>query len=237
VADYLKPIGFWSYTSSDDIASGGRLSQLRLVLAQHLQLRIGREPKVYIFQDVAAIPYGTDWLREIHKALDASSFMIPIVTPAFLQSPMCCQEVMHFRAREAALGRDDLIFPLHYIDVDDVDESRPDEVHDPHVLALSIAPTFCATAVAIHWLSETPSSLARRAAAALIEAASFNGHVALLIIAPPPPARQPGPFAGRTASLCGAQPPYHLATTPTQDLPHRTTPATLRPASTRSRIW
>jgi formylglycine-generating enzyme required for sulfatase activity len=136
VADYLKPVGFWSYTSSDDIASGGRLSQLRLLLAQHLQLRIGRDPKVHIFQDVAAIPYGTDWLKEIHKALDASSFMIPIVTPAFLQSPMCCQEVMHFRAREAALGRDDLIFPLHYIDVDDVDESRPDEVHDPHVLAL-----------------------------------------------------------------------------------------------------
>ena len=136
VADYLKPIGFWSYTTSDDVASGGRLSQLRLLLAQHLQLRIGREPKVHIFQDVAAIPHGTDWLKEIHKALDASSFFIPIVTPAFLQSPMCCQEVMHFRAREAALGRDDLIFPLHYIDVDDVDASRPDEVQDPAVLAL-----------------------------------------------------------------------------------------------------
>ncbi|HVC63164.1 MAG TPA: SUMF1/EgtB/PvdO family nonheme iron enzyme [Acetobacteraceae bacterium] len=136
MADYLNPTGFWSYTSSDDRASGGRLSRLRLLLAQHLQLRIGREPKVQIFQDVAAIPYGTDWLKEIHRALDASSFFIPIVTPAFLQSEMCCQEVMHFHAREAALGRDDLIFPLHYIDVDDVDESRRQEVRDPRVLAL-----------------------------------------------------------------------------------------------------
>lgn len=67
MADYLQPIGFWSDTSSDDVASGGRLNQLRLLLAQHLQLRIRREPKVHIFQDVAAIPHGTDWLKEIHR--------------------------------------------------------------------------------------------------------------------------------------------------------------------------
>ena len=136
MADFLQPIGFWSYTSSDDTASRGRLSQLRLLLAHALQSRIGRDPRVHIFQDVAAIPYGTDWLQEIHKALDASSFFIPIVTPAFLQSKMCCKEVMHFRAHEQALGRDDLIFPLHYIDVDDLDPTRPEDVRDPAVLAL-----------------------------------------------------------------------------------------------------
>jgi hypothetical protein len=56
VAEYLKPIGFWSYTRSDDTGARGRLGQLRLLLAHALQLRIGREPKVHIFQDVAAIP-------------------------------------------------------------------------------------------------------------------------------------------------------------------------------------
>ncbi len=41
--------------------------------------------------------------------------------------------------------------------------------------AVSTAPTFCATAEAIHWLSDTPSCFASRAAAALIEAGSLRG--------------------------------------------------------------
>ena len=43
---------------------------------------------------------------------------------------------MHFRERETALGRDDLIFPLHYIDVEDIDPHDPDECHNPRVLTL-----------------------------------------------------------------------------------------------------
>jgi formylglycine-generating enzyme len=132
----LKPTGFWSYTSSDDTASRGRLSQLRRLLADELQLKIGRLPKVHIFQDVAAIPHGTDWLKEIHRALDDSSFLIPIVTPAFLQSEMCCAEVIRFRQREQEIGRDDLIFPFHYIRVDDVDPNQTGECYDAAVLEL-----------------------------------------------------------------------------------------------------
>jgi len=72
----LSPTGFWSYTSSDATSSRGRLSQLRRLLADELQLRLGRAQMVHIFQDVAAIPHGTDWRKEIHKALVASSFLI-----------------------------------------------------------------------------------------------------------------------------------------------------------------
>ena len=136
MAGDLKPVGFWSYARSDDTASGGRLSQLRLALADHLQLRIERAPSAEIFQDQPAIAPGAAWQRRISQALNASSFFIAIVTPAFLQSEMCCREVMQFRQREAALGRDDLIVPLHYIDVDDVDASRRDEVFDANVLRL-----------------------------------------------------------------------------------------------------
>ena len=133
MAEPLKPVGFWSYTSSDDAHSGRRLSELRLKLAGELQLLIGRRQPVRIFQDTATIPLGSDWLRQIYKALDESSFLLPIVTPAFLESEMCCQEVMRFHQREQQLGRDDLIFPFHYIDVSHIE---PHEVHDPAVLAL-----------------------------------------------------------------------------------------------------
>ena len=130
----LKPTGFWSYTGTDDTASRGRLSRLRLLLADELQAKIGREPRVQIFQDVAAIPYGANWEKEIRRALDQSSFLIPIITPAFLHSEWCCREVTHFRARQAALGRDDLVFPVHYLDVGAFETVRRHECHDPGVL-------------------------------------------------------------------------------------------------------
>ena len=130
----LKPIGFWSYSSSDDEHSRGRLSQLRALLAAELQQKIGRSLKVNIFQDIAAIPLGTEWEKQIRDAINASFFLIPIVTPALLQSEWCCREITWFRQREATtLRRNDLIFPLHYISIDDLDALRPDDCHDPEV--------------------------------------------------------------------------------------------------------
>ena len=102
---FLQPIGFWSYTTSDDSAARGRLSQLRRLLADELQQKVGRDPKVRIWQDAQAIPHGTEWRNEIHKGIDEASFFIPIVTPAFLQSKECCYEVSRFREREQERGR------------------------------------------------------------------------------------------------------------------------------------
>ncbi len=129
----LIPAGFWSYSTSDDESSRGRLSQLRALLAGELQQQLGRA-KVNIFQDVEAIPPGRDWARQIDEAIEASSFLIPIVTPAFLQSEWCCKEVEMFRRREERLGAGGLIFPIHYIDTDYLDATDPHECHDRSVL-------------------------------------------------------------------------------------------------------
>ena len=128
----LEPIGFWSYARSDDEASNGRLSTLRGLLHGELKLHWGRR-EVRIWQDVEAIAYGKTWLAEIEQAIAESSFFIPIVTRAFLESKMCCQEVMLFHQRQTALGRDDLIFPFHFTDVTRV---RAEECEDPAVWPL-----------------------------------------------------------------------------------------------------
>ena len=65
----LSPIGFWSYSNTDDDHSRGRLSQLRALLASELQQKIGRKLKVNIFQDVAAIPPGAEWEKQIRDAI------------------------------------------------------------------------------------------------------------------------------------------------------------------------
>ncbi len=101
----LQPIGFWSYTPQEDDVSPKRLSwQLSLVMSE-LQHQYGRET-VKIFQDVAAILPGTQWEDEIRNALGKSAFLIPIVTPAFIESEWCSKEIAVFLDREKEIWRD-----------------------------------------------------------------------------------------------------------------------------------
>jgi hypothetical protein len=132
----LRPTGFFSYAVSDDESSRGRLSLLRQRLADELQQHVGRGQTVQLFQDAASIGPGAAWERHIRENLLASSFLIPILTPGFFQSEWCCREVLEFREREGALGRDDLIFPIHYIDTDHLDPDRSDDCWSAEVYAL-----------------------------------------------------------------------------------------------------
>jgi hypothetical protein len=73
------------------------------------------------------------------------------------------------------------VFGIRWCILDPVQERRqPGAVAPParsfkNTSAVSTAPIFCATAEAIHWLSETPSALDRRVAASLIDRGSFRG--------------------------------------------------------------
>jgi hypothetical protein len=127
----LPPIGFWSYARGDDDASRGRLSALRTLLRTELQAQYGRDP-VQIFQDVAAIPPGSEWETEIRRALGQATFFIPIITPQFIQSEWCCKEVTIFLDRERSIWREHpelagvrRIFPIHYRDIHEIDPFDP----------------------------------------------------------------------------------------------------------------
>jgi len=100
---------------------------LRTLLLQELQQQYGREP-IRLFQDVSAIQLGANWEREIQKAVDASTFFIPIITPNFIQSEWCCHEVKLFLERERELCRrhpelveTSRIFPILLIGIEDAE--------------------------------------------------------------------------------------------------------------------
>ncbi len=114
----LDPVGFWSYTPFDEQHSDGHLSALRVIVGNAIGLRHGGTVKLW--QDVTAIPYGANWADEIERAIGQTTFYIPIVTPHFLESQYCLDEYRSYRRRMIALGRDDLIFPMHYVDVDHI---------------------------------------------------------------------------------------------------------------------
>jgi hypothetical protein len=114
----LNPTGFWSYHRSEGQRSHGWLAALHAELVAELENRIGSRHGVFVFRDQENLRTGAAWEAEINAAIDDASFLVPIVSPGFLQSPWCCHEVTRFLQREVAINRGKLIFPLHYIDVE-----------------------------------------------------------------------------------------------------------------------
>ncbi len=115
-------VGFFSYSRRDDEHSMGALSRLRARIQSELRLQMGRDFRLW--QDTAAIPDGSLWEDEIRKAIAESVFFVPIVTPSAVSSGHCSFEFEAFVKREAELGRSDLIFPILYITVEELEDEK-----------------------------------------------------------------------------------------------------------------
>jgi hypothetical protein len=108
------PIVFMSYVRADDEHEHGRITEFCKRLSGEVHFQIGKP--FNIFQDKKDIAWGQQWENRIDECLDACTFLILIITPSFFNSPACRHEVERFLAREAALGRNDLILPIYYFD-------------------------------------------------------------------------------------------------------------------------
>jgi hypothetical protein len=118
LAELSEIVGFFSYSREDDEAYKGRLSALRESIQQELGAQLGRSKTTFrLWQDKAAIAPGKLWESEINAAVTQSAFFIPIVTPRMINSRYCQFEFDAFLAREKALARTDLIFPILYVPV------------------------------------------------------------------------------------------------------------------------
>jgi hypothetical protein len=118
LADLPELVGFFSYSREDDDDSNGALSALRDRIQRELRGQLGRSRVDFrLWQDKGAIAHGTLWEDEIKSAVAQSVFFVPIVTPTAVRSKYCQFEFETFLAREAELGRKDLIFPILYIRV------------------------------------------------------------------------------------------------------------------------
>ncbi len=119
LAELSNLVGFFSYSREDDEDFRGELSAIRAAIGRNLAALLGRKKRedFHLWQDVDAIAPGKQWEMEIAKAIEASVFFIPIITPRAVASPYCKSEFESFLARERALGRSDLVFPILYIPV------------------------------------------------------------------------------------------------------------------------
>jgi hypothetical protein len=80
------------------------------------EVRIQTGEPFEIFQDRKDITLGQQWKKRTDETIDAITFLIPIITPAFFRSQICREELERFIDREKTLGRSDLILPVYYIE-------------------------------------------------------------------------------------------------------------------------
>jgi HEAT repeat protein len=103
---------FMSYAHHDD--NDGRLTRFRDRLLDELHAQTGRH--IAIFKDDDDISLGERWRDRLNTGLATSTFLLPIVTPSFLTSTYCRDEVETFLAHQQELARNDLVLPIYYID-------------------------------------------------------------------------------------------------------------------------
>lgn len=120
----LSPlIGFFSYSRSDDEGFDG-LSTLRAAIQWELSEQLGRSPdNLRIWQDKFAIPDTSRWEETVKLAISESVFFVPIITPRMIRSQNCVFEFASMLERERELGRDDLVFPILYILVPELEDA------------------------------------------------------------------------------------------------------------------
>ena len=114
----LEPLAFFSYARSDDSHQDGQLSCVRKYLEGEVKGQTGQS--FSIFQD-RDIPTGAEWEEKIFATIRSTSFFIPVLTPSFFRSPHCRKESEAFLLREQELGRRDLILPIYYIDIPEIE--------------------------------------------------------------------------------------------------------------------
>ena len=118
LAELPEVTGFFSYSRDDDDDFGHPLSSLREAINKELSAQLGRTKQDFrLWQDQKAIAPGEMWESEIAATINSASFFIPIVTPRSVNSRHCKFEFDTFLARERALGRNNLVFPILYIAV------------------------------------------------------------------------------------------------------------------------
>src|SRR5438552_18207882 len=103
----FEAVGFFSYVRADDKNEGGRLTKICNKLNDEVGMLSGEE--FHIFQDRKDILWGQEWAKRIEESVNASTFLIPVITPRFFKSESCRNELELFLEREKELSRSDLI--------------------------------------------------------------------------------------------------------------------------------
>ena len=102
-----------SYARKDDHFYGGYITAFGKILESAVHVVSGHDD-FEVFQDVEGIDLGERWEEKLAEAIGRATFLVPMVSPLFLSSRYCREEVRQFLTREQQLARGDLILPVYF---------------------------------------------------------------------------------------------------------------------------
>lgn len=112
---------FVSYARIDDQATYGRISKLIEDVANTYQSMTGKT--VGVFMDVDSIRPGENWRDRIKLGLSYSSIFLAFISPAYLRSTGCREELSEFLAFLTSSSVERLVIPLIYAKKDRIDKA------------------------------------------------------------------------------------------------------------------
>jgi len=106
----------------------GAITALANRVYRELRAQLGRNAENFkLWRDKDALAAGVNWKDKLNEAVSESVFFIAMVSPSALNSPFCRYEFERFLERERELGRDDLVFPVLYISVPELEQKNRTE--------------------------------------------------------------------------------------------------------------
>ena len=122
---------FLSYVHDDDKRAGGRIVQFARDLVETYAFLYGHELQLFIDRD--DIRWGENWATRLGNEIEATSFLLSVVTPRYLKSEACRSEVLSFASAAKKAQDPKLMLPLQWVDVTHTDVVAP---NDPVRVAL-----------------------------------------------------------------------------------------------------
>lgn len=105
---------FLSYAHADDNDLGGRIAQFARDLVGRYALLYGRELELFVDRD--DLNWGQAWRDRIDNELERTSFLLAAVTPRYLRSESCRDEIQTFSNAAIRAGEQQLLLPLLWVD-------------------------------------------------------------------------------------------------------------------------
>ena len=121
----MESSGFWSYVHNDNRDEGGRITELAQHVSAAFGLLTGEELELFVDRDLV---WGAAWEKRISEALVGTTFFIPVVTPRYFKSEACREELLAFWGEAQRSGLDELLLPIYYVDVPELESGATDEV-------------------------------------------------------------------------------------------------------------
>lgn len=116
---------FLSYVHDDNDRAKGGIVRFARDLVDTYSYLYGHELQLFVDRD--DLRWGENWKDRLDSELETTSFLLSVITPRYLTSRACRDEVLTFASAAKEAGEPKLILGLQWVDVSETDVVAPDD--------------------------------------------------------------------------------------------------------------